>query len=110
LILALECGKVSFSASDAEFAAELESRGVPLQTVEDALLLGAARKYQSWLNGRLSAPIGSLRYFEEAIEETTKLPFTDDYRGYLRGRIRQFAAAAARKALPSYSQVFELNS
>ena len=46
--IGLDCSKGSFPGSDAEFAAELQKRGVPLQTVESALLLGAARKYESW--------------------------------------------------------------
>jgi len=93
--IGLDCSKRSFSGSDAEFAAELQKRGVSLQTVESALLLGAARKYESWLNGRTSSPIGSLRYFEDLIEEVTQLPFGDDYRSYLRGKVSQFAAATA---------------
>jgi hypothetical protein len=98
--IGLDCSKGSFSGSDAEFAAELQKRGVPLQTVESALLLGASRKYESWLNGRPSSPIGSLRYFEDLIEEVTQLPFGDDYRSYLRGKVRQFAAATVPKPIP----------
>lgn len=91
----LGSAKPDFAPSDETFARELERRGVPLQTVESALLLGATRKYQSWLDGKPSAPIGSLRYFEAVIAEAAQLPFTGDYRNYLRGKLRQFAAQFA---------------
>jgi len=71
---------------------KLQEGGLPLQTLENALLLGAARKYESWLNGRPSAPIASLRYFAPLIEEAEQLPFSPDYRGYLRGKIKQYQA------------------
>jgi hypothetical protein len=99
--LKLDCGKATFSASDEEFARELERREVPLHTVEDALLLGAARKYQSWLNGNVSARIGSLRYFESVIDEATRSPLTEDYRGYLRRKIKEYSTAQSQSRSPA---------
>jgi hypothetical protein len=99
--MSLGCGKGSFSAGDERFAAELERRGVALRTVEKALLLGAARKYQSWLDGGDRAVIGSLRYFEGVISEIEGLPpVGEDYWRYLRGKLRQFAARWSELAEP----------
>ena len=91
--LRLECAKQSFSRSDEEFADQLHQRGVSLGTVETAMLLGAARKYEAWLSGRASAPISSLRYFEAIVEEAQQLNLSDDYRRYLRAKLKQFASA-----------------
>src|SRR5262249_13457281 len=91
--LRLECAKQSFSRSDEEFAGQLQQRGVSLGTVETAMLLGAARKYEAWLSGRASALISSLRYFEAVVEEAQQLDLSDDYRRYLRAKLKQFASA-----------------
>jgi hypothetical protein len=45
--LALGCGTGHFGASNQHSAEQLEARGIALQIVEDALLLGACRKYLS---------------------------------------------------------------
>jgi hypothetical protein len=94
--VSLECGKRSFGAADERFALELEKRGVGLRTVENALLLGSVRKYVAWLNRETDcavSPISSLRYFEAVIAEVEEVKdtFTDDYRRYLRGKLKKFA-------------------
>ena len=94
--LSLECGKKSFSAADEHFARELNERGVAIRTVENALLLGACRKYVSWLNRETSSavsPISSLAYFQDVIAEAEELQdsFTEDYRRYLRGKLKKYA-------------------
>jgi hypothetical protein len=76
--------KRNFGRSDEEFAVQGSQRGVSLGTVETAMLLGAAREYEAWLSGRISAPISSLRYFENIIQEAQQLNLSDDYRRYLR--------------------------
>jgi hypothetical protein len=95
--LALGCTRAGFSAADVRAARELERQGVPLQVVEDALLIGACRKYDSWLGGRESAPIGSLRYFEDVIGEVQRQPFPPDYGDYLRSKIQMFSERWARQ-------------
>ena len=65
--------------------------GIPLELIEAALLLGAARKYVSWLNGGARAPIGSLEYFEPLAAEIRDQPMSETYRRYLRGRTDQLA-------------------
>lgn len=89
--LAIGCGSRRFSASDERMASQLEKRGVPLDVVEDALVLGSVRKYVSWLNGSHSPPVGSFKYFEGLIQEVQQQPWPAGYREYLRSKHRQFA-------------------
>lgn len=89
--LAIGCGSGRFSASDERVASQLEKSGVPLDTVEDALVLGSVRKYGSWLSGSHSPPVGSLKYFEPLIQEVQQQPWPGGYREYLRSKHRQFA-------------------
>ena len=86
-----QCTANRFSAQDRAKAVEFQSRGIPLELIEAALLLGAARKYVSWLNGGARAPIGSLEYFEALVAEVQDLPLSQTYRGYLRVRADQLA-------------------
>lgn len=87
------CGKGSFNAADGRYAGQLQQRGVRLGTVESALLVGEARKYESWLNGGGGSPISSLRYFEPLIAEVEQSAeaFSGEYKKYLRGKITKFA-------------------
>jgi len=101
LYLKLGCGSGSFSAADQRTAIVLFKRGIPLSVVQDAILLGCARKYVSSLtgagggsssNGSVGwAPIGSLAYFEPLIEEVRLVPFSPDYRQYVRAKARAYA-------------------
>ena len=83
------CTKGSFGPSDKRFAEELEARGIPIVTIEDAMVLAAVRKYISWLNNGPSEPIGSLRYVEPIITETQEQPWPADYREYLQENLRR---------------------
>ena len=96
--VALGCTVGKFSTRDAQFAQALQRRGIPLETVQDALLMGTVRKYVSWLNGSSTEPIGSLAYFSAVISEIQERPFPADYREYLRTKVLQLAKAWARES------------
>ncbi len=98
MFLRLGCGRQHFSLADKKFAAELARAGVPLAVVEDALLLGEARKYSSWLNHGPSAPIGSLEYFRALIDEVQQQPLPPGYREYLQATTREFARRWSKTA------------
>ena len=74
---------------DRLLAAQLYQRGVPLETVQNALLLAAARRlFRSptlplW---RRSAPT----YFVPAIEEVLELKISPDYFRYVRNKLHRF--------------------
>jgi hypothetical protein len=97
--LALGCTVGKFSARDGQFAQELYRRGVPLETVQDALLMGGVRKYVSWLNGGSPQPIGSLAYFSALVSEIEERPLPEGYRDYLQGKVAQLARAWAKSSL-----------
>jgi hypothetical protein len=89
--LALECTAGKFGAGDIRKAMEFEKRGILLETVQDALITGACRKLASWLDGRVSAPIGSLAYFEDIILEMDVHPLPPGYRDYLNMELKKLA-------------------
>jgi hypothetical protein len=97
--VALGCTVGKFSARDAQFAQALQRRGVPLETVQDALLMGAVRKYVSWLNGGSPQPIASLAYFAAVVSEIQERPFPADYREYLRTKVVQLTKAWAKESV-----------
>ena len=96
--IGLGCAKECFDEADARLAKELYQRGVPLDSVEDALLLGAVRKYLSWLNNGESAPIGSLKYFEGLLREVSEQPWPREYRDYLRQKKAKLGQIWAKEA------------
>ncbi len=98
MFLRLGCARRNFSLADKRFAAELARAGVPLAVVEDAMLLGAARKYQSWLNHGPSAPIGSLEYFRALIDEVQQQPLPAGYREYLQVTAKEVARRWSKTA------------
>jgi len=96
--VAMGCTIGKFSPQDAQFAQDLQRHGISLETVRDALLMGAARKYISWLNGGSPQPIGSLAYFTALVSETQDRPLAPDYRTYLQEKVVQLERAWARES------------
>lgn len=90
--LSLGCGSGKFGAAEVAEARGLQRRGIPLTVIEEAMLLGACRKYGSWFEGRSSEPIQSLRYFDQLIAEIQQEPLPAGYPGYLREKVRKLAA------------------
>jgi len=84
-----------FHPSDVSIAKELYERRIPLGVIRDAILLGACRKYQSWLNGKPAQPIRTLRYFEGIITEVRNEPLPAGYSNYLGRTLQRFATAWA---------------
>ncbi len=89
--LALGCGSGDFGVGEAEAARDLQRRGIPLGVIEQAMLMGGCRKYDSWLQGRALEPIRNLRYFQSLIEEIQEKPLPPGYTTYLRRKIKQLA-------------------
>lgn len=90
--LSLGCGSGKFGAAEAADARGLQRRGIPLTVIEEAMLLGACRKYGSWFEGRTSEPIQSLRYFDPLVSEIQQKPLPAGYPEYLREKVKQLAA------------------
>jgi hypothetical protein len=97
--VSIGCTIGKFSARDAQLAEELQRRRIPLELVQDALLMGACRKYISWLNGGSAEPIGSLAYFEGLVAEIRERPLPADYREYLQKKVEQLTRAWTKESL-----------
>ncbi len=91
--LALGCTSGKFSAAEAATAINLHQRGIPWTLLEEAMLLGACRKYVSWIEGQAQEPIRCLAYFEPLIAEVREKPFPPGYSEYLRKKVSQLAEA-----------------
>jgi hypothetical protein len=89
--LALGCTSGKFGAAETETAREMQRRSIPLAVIQDAMLLGASRKYNSWLNGEALEQIRSVAYFEPVIAEIQENPLPPGYSAYLRKKVRQLA-------------------
>ena len=89
--LEMGCTARRFSSRDRVKALQFQKRGLCLELIEAGLLLGAARKYVSWLNGGARTLIGSLEYFEPLVAELQDQPPPESYYKYLRIRTNQLA-------------------
>ena len=72
---------------DRLLAAQLHDRAVPLKTVENALILAAARRLLRPADAPSLSPVRSLAYFQPAIDEVQDLKVSDDYFQHLRRRL-----------------------
>jgi hypothetical protein len=79
------------SVSDQWLALNFHQDGVPLETVETALLLGSLRRLIRPDDAPRLSPIRSLAYFRPVIEELCEHPAPNNYREYLQLKLRQIA-------------------
>ena len=87
LFLTPACVEASFSGADEKMAAGLHRRGVSLQQVARAILLGCARKYVAMINARVRMPITSLQYFADIVEEVRESEIPESYWEPLRVKV-----------------------
>jgi hypothetical protein len=103
LFLAPACVQASFAAADEKVATNLHRRGVSLEQVRQAILLGCARKYSVMINTGARAPITSLQYFSAIIEEVTDSVIPGSYWEHLQHKVaemqRQWQQAATAKTM-----------
>jgi hypothetical protein len=87
LFLAPACVQASFSAADEKTAAGLHRRGVSLEQITRAILLGCARKYVAMINAGVRTPITSLQYFSDIVEEVSESAIPESYWEPLRAKV-----------------------
>ena len=78
---------------DRVLAAQLHERSVPLDAVENAFVLAAARRL---VRPAGTAPLGTIRslaYFTPVIEEVLRLQVGPEYFQYLRHKLQRAASA-----------------
>jgi hypothetical protein len=83
------CVAGSFTAADERLAEEWQRRGVPLEQLERAYLLGCARKYVALLNHPGAPLISSLRYFETLLGEVSEQHISAGYWQHLARQVQQ---------------------
>ena len=85
------CGAVR--RPDRLLAAQLHERGVPIEAVENALILAAARRMTRPADAPPLGIIRSLAYFSPVIEEVLRLPVAPEYFRHLRSSIARSTPA-----------------
>ena len=78
--------------TDRLFAAQLHERAVPLEVVENALTLTAARRLARSADGPPLGVIRSLAYFSPVIEEVLQTQPSPQYFHHLRQRIQKLTS------------------
>lgn len=89
LYLELPETPIRANLADQTLARRLDRDGVPLKTVESALLLGSLRRLIRPQQAPPLSPIRSLAYFLPVIEELTENPSPENYLDYLRLKLHQ---------------------
>jgi hypothetical protein len=74
---------------DRVFAAQLHERGVPVETVENAFILAAARRSIRPAGAAPPGTIRSLAYFSPVIEEVLQLKVGQEYFQHLRHKLQR---------------------
>jgi len=77
--------------TDRLLATQLYARGVPLETVENALILAAARRSVRPDNAPPLGIIRSLAYFSPVIEEVLQLKVGPEYFQHLRNKLQRIS-------------------
>lgn len=75
--------------ADRLLAAGLHERGVPVDAVENALILAAARRLIRPEGAPPRGTVRSLAYFSPVIEEVLELQASPDYFRHLRGKLQR---------------------
>ena len=89
LFLAPACVRAVFTAADEAITSGLYDRGVSLEQIRRAILLGCARKYVSMINGQTRMRISSLQYFVPLVDEVTASAIPESYWEPLRRKVEQ---------------------
>ncbi len=93
IFLSLGCANGNFGAADEAAALQLYKRSIPLNVIEEAMLVGACRKYNAWIQDQAMEPIRSLNYFSSLIAEIREKPFPPGYSEYLHKKVKLLADA-----------------
>ena len=85
------CGAIR--SADRVLAAQMHQRGVPLEAVENAFVLAAARRLIRPAGSAHLGAIRSLAYFSPVIEEVLQLQVGQEYFQHLRHKLQRAASA-----------------
>jgi hypothetical protein len=89
--------------ADRRLAAHWNIRGISLQTVESALLLGQLRRLARPQGYPKLQPIRSLYYFVPMVEEVLASPLDPEYMSYVRMTLKRLEIRVSRPQAPAPS-------
>ena len=95
------CVASVFPAADEKLARGWERQGVPIATVERAIVLGVARKYTALINNGGGSPITSLEYFAGILPEVKRAPVSDEYWAYVARKAKTLEAEYRKRQRPA---------
>jgi hypothetical protein len=91
------CMAIAFTPADRKLALEFYQKGVPLENVRRAILLGCTRKCTTLRSTQVAEPITSLQYFRAIVEEVGQLQVSADYWRYLELNLNRMEAELTEK-------------
>jgi hypothetical protein len=97
LLIGHRCMAIAFTPADRKLAFEFYQKGVPLENVRRAILLGCTRKCTTLLSTHVAEPITSLHYFRGIVEEVGQLQVSADYWRYLELSLNRMEAELPEK-------------
>ncbi len=83
------CIRFALGAAERRLARQWFRQTTPITLVQQAILIGCGRKYVSWLNGQASAPIGSLHYFTDILQEIAQVGVSPEYCAFNRLQVQR---------------------
>lgn len=86
------------SSYDKRIADALFQRGVPIQAVESALLLGFLRRHNRPAGALPLPPVRSLAYFSPVVDEILRQPLPPSYLDYLRTKADRLVRLDVQKS------------
>ena len=95
------CVASAFTAADEKLAREWQSRAVPIETVERAILLGVARKYTACLNHGVQTRITSLEYIAEVLSEAEHVSPGPGYWTYVARKVDALESEYRKRYKPA---------
>lgn len=101
------CVTSLFTAADEKLARGWERQGIPITTVERAIVLGVARKYTALLNNGRGSAITSLEYFSGILSEVERAPVSNEYWAYVARKAKSLEAAYRQTQHPSRTATTE---
>jgi hypothetical protein len=95
------CVASAFTAADEKLARGWEGQGVPIASVERAIILGVARKYTALINNGGGSPITSLEYFAGILPEVERAPVSDEYWAYVARKAKTLEGEYSKRQRPA---------
>ena len=89
ILSARACIRQPLLQTDGLLAREWYARGITIEQIRQAVLMGCGRKYIAWRNGGPHTPIGSLAYFQPILAELNEEKAPAEYWEFIRERIER---------------------